>query len=105
MGKLECMHAICLHAWAYISAKLSCIRKMKVSIELGEHTRPIWIHNTTQASQPACIHTMYLSAWAHKSAKLEWIIEIKVSMESGEQAQHTRPIRVHNTDQAHKLTC
>ena len=65
---------------------------MKVSMELGEHTRPIWVHNTTQASQLACIHTMYLSAWAHKSAKLEWIIEIKVSMESGEQAQHTRPI-------------
>ena len=77
------MHAMCLHAQAYISAKLGQIGKMKVSMELGKHTRPIQVHNTTQTRKVVCMYIMFLRAWAHFSAKLEWIREIKVSMESG----------------------
>ena len=38
---LACMHAMCLHAKAYNSAKLGQIREIKVYIESGEHFRPV----------------------------------------------------------------
>ena len=79
--KLACMHTMCLHVWANISAKLGWIRKMKVSMESGENTGPIWEHNVTQAHKLACMHAMCLHAQAHISAKLEWISEIKLSIE------------------------
>ena len=74
---------MCLHAQAHISAKLD---QIEISMELGEHTRPILVYNTTEACNVVCMHTMCLHAWAHISARLEWIGEIKVSMESGDHA-------------------
>jgi len=32
-GKLVCMHAMCLHAQAHISAKYGWIREIKISME------------------------------------------------------------------------
>ena len=40
-NKLACIHAMCLHAWAHISAKLGRIRKIKVFMESGEHARHV----------------------------------------------------------------
>ena len=79
---------MCLHALAHISAKLGWIRKRKVSMESGEHTKPILVYNTTQAQKLVCMHAMCLRAWAYISAKFERIRDIKVSMESGD---HARP--------------
>ena len=39
--KLVCMHAMCLRAWAHISAKLECIREIKVSMLSGDHAGPL----------------------------------------------------------------
>ena len=69
------MHTMCLHAWAHISAKLGWIRKMKVSMELGEHAQPLWAHNLTKAHKLACMHEQ-----AYISAKFGQIREIKVSL-------------------------
>jgi len=75
------------------------IRKKKVSIELGEHTKHIWEHDTSQACKLACMHHMCLAEQGHISAKLGWIREIKVSRESGE---HARPLWAYNLTQPHK---
>ena len=100
--KLVCMHHMCLHAWAHISAKFGRIRKMKVSIESGKHNRPIWFNDTTQASKRACIHAMCLPAWAHISAILGQIREIKVYVESG---KHAGLLWAHNLTGPRKLAC
>ena len=39
--KLERMHAMCLRAWVHISAKFEWIRDIKVSMESGDHARPL----------------------------------------------------------------
>ena len=98
--KPACMHAMCLHAQAHITAKLGWIREIKISME-SEHARPLWTHNLTWARRLACMHTMCLHAQAYFSAKLGQIREIKVSMESGE---HAGPVWAHMTP-AHKLVC
>ena len=87
------MHPMCLRAQAHISAKLDRIREIKVSMESGEHARPLWVHNFTQACKLACMHTMCLCAQAYISAKLVQIREIKVFIESGEYA---RPVLEHS---------
>ena len=91
----------CVHA-CYVLVFLGWIRKMKVSMESGEHNRPIWVHNTTQAHKLACMHAMFLCAQAHISAKWGLIRKIMVSMELGE---HGRPVLAHNMSPAHKLAC
>ena len=92
----------CLHVQAHISAKLGRIRNIKVSMESGEHSGPVWAHNLTQASKLACMHAMCLRAQAHISAKLGRIRKIKVFMESGEHARH---VWTHNMNKACKLVC
>ena len=87
-GKAVCMQAICLHAWAHISAKLDRIRKMKVSIEFEEHNRPIWVHNTNQARKRACMHAMCWCAQAHIPANLGQIHKIEICTEFGRHAGH-----------------
>ena len=54
----------CLHVQAHISAKLGRIRNIKVSMESGEHSGPVWAH-MTQARKLACMHTMCLHARGH----------------------------------------
>ena len=39
--KLACMHAMCLHALAHISAPFEWSRDIKVSMESGEHAGPL----------------------------------------------------------------
>ena len=79
--KPACMHAMCLHAQAHITAKLGWIREIKISME-SEHARPLWTHNLTWARRLACMHTMCLHTQAHISAKLGQIREIKISLKS-----------------------
>ena len=82
------MQALCLRAWAHMSAKLDWIRKIKVSMESGEHAGPVSTYNVTQAHKLACMHTIFLHAWTNISANLAWNREIKVFMKSGEYAGH-----------------
>ena len=96
------MHPICLCAEAHISAKLGRNRDIKVSMESGEHTGPLWAYNLTRAQKLACMHAMCLCAWAHISAKLGQIREIKIYMEPGE---HAGPLWTHNLTRARKLAC
>ena len=78
--KLACMHPMCLWAQGHISAKLGQIREIKVSMESGEHARPLWAHNVTQAHKLACMHTIFLHAHTQISANFCQITKIKVSM-------------------------
>ena len=80
------MHPMCLRAQVQISMKLGWIREIKVSMESGEHAKPLRAHNLTQVRNLVCMHPMCLCAQAHISAILGWIREIKVSMESEEHA-------------------
>ena len=98
--KLACMHAMCLHARAHISAKLKWIREIKVSMEPGEQARLFWAYISPWAYNQSCMHPKCLRAQAHISAKLGQIREIKVSMESGEHAGH---LWAHHLTQACKL--
>ena len=100
--KFFCMHAMCLCAQAHISARLGLIRKIKESMESGEHARPVWTHNTTQACKLACMHAMCLRARDYISAKFGRIRDIKVSIESGE---HTRPVWAHCFSGARNFAC
>ena len=50
--KLACMHAMCLHARAYMSAKLGKIREIKVSMESGAH-------NLDQARKFSCMQVIF----------------------------------------------
>ena len=65
-------------------------RKMKVSIESGEHTGPIWVHNMTQAHKLACMHIIFLLAQTQISAKFCHSSKIKISMESQDYFPHVR---------------
>ena len=78
------------------------IRGIKVSMESGEHARPVWACSLTQACMLACIHSMCLCAQAHILAKLGRNRRIKLSMESGE---HAKPVWAHNMIQACNLAC
>ena len=74
------MHTLCVHAQAHISAKLSQIRDIKVSMELGEYAGPISALHLIQAYMLACMHTICLHAQAHIFAKLCHFREIKVTI-------------------------
>ena len=82
------MHAICLCAQAYISAKLGRIREIKVSMQSGKPARHIWPHNMTQANKLVCMNAIFLRARIHILVKLCQISKIKVSMESGDYFPH-----------------
>ena len=101
-SKLAYRQAMCLHAWAHVSAKLEWIREIKLSMESGEQAGPFWAQNSPWACKLACMHPMCLPIQANISAKLGQIREIKVSMESGE---HAGPLWAHNLTQACKLVC
>ena len=60
-----CVHArYVLVCKSQISAKLSRIREIKVSMESREHTGPFGAQNLTRAHKLMCMHTMCLCAWA-----------------------------------------
>ena len=100
--KLACMHTMCLCIQAHISITLGLIRKIKVSMESGEHAGHVLAFSLTWgACKLACIHAICLCAQAHISARLGLIRNIKVYMES----EHTRPVWAHNKTQACKLAC
>ena len=60
------MHAIVRHDWAYFCTKFGQIKEIKVSMESGEHTRPVWAHNMTKACKLACMHAMCLCTQAYR---------------------------------------
>ena len=39
--KLVCLHTMCLHARAHISAKLGQIKEIKISMDLGEQNEHV----------------------------------------------------------------
>ena len=80
------MHAVCLHAPAYISAKLGQIRKIKVSMESGGHASHDYV--CTLALILMFMQTIFWCTQAYILAKLGQIRKMNVSLEYGE---HSRP--------------
>ena len=74
------MHALFLHAWAYILAGMGPIRAKGVSTQSGRLAGHL-----EHISKP--LHTFFLPDWAYILAQLDQTGELEILVESGKHAK------------------